>query len=77
MKKRNEQFLFKRESKIDSTILNQNDQVITKLLLFGDEKLKAAQIKSTLTSTIEFLQATERIKNLIKSLMSFLAATQN
>ena len=71
MKKRNEQFLFKRESKIDSTILKQNDQVITKLLLFGDEKLKAAQIKSILTSTIEFLQAAERIKNLIKSLMSF------
>ena len=41
MKKRNEQFLFERESKIDLTILKQNDQVITKLLLFGDEKLKA------------------------------------
>ena len=40
----------------------QNDQVITKLLLFGNEKLKVAQNKSILTSTIEFLQATERFK---------------
>ena len=37
-------------------------QVITKFLLFGDKKLIAAQNKSLLTSTIEFLQATERFK---------------
>ena len=46
----------------DSTILKQNNQVITKLLLFGNEKLKAAQNKSILTSTIMFLQGTERFK---------------
>ena len=54
------QTLFKKINKIDSTILKQNDQVITKLLFFGNEKLKAAQNKSILTSTIESLQATER-----------------
>ena len=40
----------------------QNDQVTTKLLLFGSEKLKAAQSKSILTSTTEFIQATEKFK---------------
>ena len=49
------QTLFKKINKIDSTILKQNDQVITKLLLFGNEKLKVAQNKSILTSTTEFL----------------------
>ena len=55
--------IFENGKKIDSSILKQNDQVITKLLLFGNEKLKAAQNKSILTSTIEFLQATKRFKN--------------
>ena len=32
------QTLFKKVNKIDSTILKQNDQVITKLLLFSNEK---------------------------------------
>ena len=44
--------------KIDSSILMQNNQVITKNLLSSDEKLKAVQNKSILTSAIEFLQAT-------------------
>ena len=35
---------------------------ITKLLLFSNEKLKAAQSKSILASTIEFLQAIDRFK---------------
>ena len=56
------QTLFKKVNKIHSTILKYNDQVITKLSLFGNEKLKAAQNKSLLTSTNEFLQATERLK---------------
>ena len=30
-------------------------------LLFGSEKLKVAQSKSILTSTIEFIQVTERL----------------
>ena len=53
------QILSKKISKINSTILMQNDQVITKLMLFGNEKLIAAQNKSILKSTSELLQATE------------------
>ena len=56
------QTLFEKVNKIDSNILKQNDQVIMKILLFGNKKLKAAQNKSILTSAIEFLQATERFK---------------
>ena len=52
----------KKINKIDSIILKHNDQVITKLLLFGNEKLKVTQNKFILTSAIEFLQATERFK---------------
>ena len=56
------QTLFEKVNKIDSSILKQNDQVITKLSLFGDEKLKAAQNKSILTFTVKFLNAAERFK---------------
>ena len=56
------QTLFGKVNKIDSTISKQNGQVITKFLLFGNEKLKAAQNKFILTSTIEFVQATKRFK---------------
>ena len=52
----------KKINKIDSIILKHNDQVITKLLLFGNETLKVTQNKFILTSAIEFLQATERFK---------------
>ena len=38
---------------------------MTKFLPFGNKKPKAAQSKSILTSTIEFLQATERLKTLV------------
>ena len=67
------QTLFEKVKKIDSSTLKQNDQVITKCLPLGNEKLQAAQNKSTLTSTTEFLQATERFKPhcLIKSLMEW------
>ena len=34
------QTLFKKVNKIDLTILKQNDQVTTKLLLFGNKKIK-------------------------------------
>ena len=57
--------LFEKVKKIDSSILKQNDQVMTKNLLFGDKKLKAAQNRSILTSAIDFLQATERFKTLL------------
>ena len=53
------QTLFEKVKKIDSSILKQRDQVKTKILLFGDEKLKAAQNKFILTSTFEFLQSPE------------------
>ena len=56
------QTLFEKVKKIDSSILKQRDQVKTKILLFGDEKLKAAQNKFILTSTFEFLQSPERFK---------------
>ena len=59
------QTLFEKVNKVDSSILKQNDQVITKLLLLGNEKLKAAQNKSIMMSTIEFLQTTERFKTSI------------
>ena len=56
------QSLFEKVKKIDWSILKQNDQVLTKILHFRDEKLKAAQNKSILTSATEFLQATKRFK---------------
>ena len=37
------QSLFEKINKIDSTVLNQNDQDFRKLLPFGNEKLKAAK----------------------------------
>ena len=46
--------------KIDSNTLKQNKQLITKLFLFDKKKLKVVQDKSILTSTIDFLQATNR-----------------
>ena len=56
------QTLFEKVKKIDSSILKQRDQVKTKILLFDDEKLKAAQNKFILTSTFEFLQSPEWFK---------------
>ena len=56
------QTLFKNVNKIDLSILKQNEQVIIKHLLFGNEKLKASQNKTALTSEIEFLHATGRFK---------------
>ena len=47
---------------IDSNILQQNDLSITKDLLFGSEKLKDDKNNALLTSTIEFIQSTERFK---------------
>ena len=42
--------------------VKQDNQIITKLLLFGNEKLKAVQNQSILTATIKFLEAIERFK---------------
>ena len=43
------QTLFEKVNKIDSSILKQNDKVITKLLLLGNENLKAAENRFILT----------------------------
>ena len=74
-------------SKVDSTIFKQNEQVITNILLSGNEKVKAGQKKSILMSTIELLQVIRRFKTLLfnfKSLIEWylwltfnLTATQN
>ena len=73
-------------SKVDSTIFKQNEQVITNILLSGNEKVKAGQSKSIFISTIELLQVIMRFKTLFnfKSrkewylwLTFILTATQN
>ena len=46
----------------DSNILQQSDLSITNDLLFGSEKLKDDKNNALLTSTIEFIQSTERFK---------------
>ena len=56
------QTFFRKMNKTNSAILKQNDQVITKLLLFGNEKPKAAHNKFILTARFEFLQAAQRLK---------------
>ena len=43
---------FEKVNKIDSIALKQNDQVIAKLFVFGNEKLNPVQNKFILTSTI-------------------------
>ena len=53
---------FGKINNIDSNILQQNDLSITKDLLFGNEKLKDDKNNALLTSTIEFIQSTERFK---------------
>ena len=53
---------FEKISFIESNILQQNDLTITKDLLFGSEKLKDDKNNALLTSTIEFIQSTERFK---------------
>ena len=47
---------------IDFNILQQSDLSITNDLLFGSEKLKDDKNNALLTSTIEFIQSTERFK---------------
>ena len=72
------QTLFEKVIKIDSTIIKQNDQVITKLLLWGNDKLKAAQNISILASTVQFLQelAAQVSKKHVLNLYSFTSTVQ-
>ena len=53
---------FEKINLIDSNILQQSDLSITNDLLFGSEKLKNDKNNALLTSTIEFIQSTERFK---------------
>ena len=53
---------FEKINLIDSNILQQSDSSLTKDLLFGSEKLKDDKNNALLTSTIEFIQSTERFK---------------
>ena len=53
---------FEKINLIDSSILQQNDLSITKDLLFKNEKLKDDKNNVILTSTIDFIQFTERSK---------------
>ena len=59
------QNLFEKVNEIDSTILKPNEQVITNCLLFGNKKMTAAQNKPILTSTIGFVQDTQRFETSI------------
>ena len=59
---------FEKINLIDSNILQQSDLSITNDLLFGSEKLKDDKNNALLTSTIEFIQSTERfIHQLLQS----------
>ena len=53
---------FEKVNLIDSNILKQSDLSITKNLFFGSEKLNDDKSNALLTSTIEFIQSTERFK---------------
>ena len=57
---------FEKINLIDSNILQQSDLSITNDLLFGSEKLKDDKNNALLTSTIEFIQSTERFKYIYK-----------
>ena len=53
---------FEKINLIDSNIFKQSDVSLTKDLLFGSEKLNDNKNKALLTSTIDFIQSTERFK---------------
>ena len=49
--------------KTDESILKKHDKLITKTLLYGDDKFDLACNKSIISSTIEFIVSTERFSN--------------
>ena len=49
--------------KIDESILKKHDKLITKALLYGDEKFGLSYNKSIISLTIEFIICTERFSN--------------
>ena len=53
---------FEKINLIDSNILQQSELSITNDLFFGSEKLKDHKNNALLTSMVEFIQSTERLK---------------
>ena len=51
---------FNQINQVSGTILRQSDSTITKILLFGDNKLDFETSKVLMMSTIEFVSLTER-----------------
>ena len=51
--------------KIDESILKKHDELITKTLLYGDDKFDLSCNKSIISSTIEFIVSTGRFSNLL------------
>ena len=49
--------------KIDESILKKHDELITKTLLYGDNKVDLSYNKSIISSTNEFTVSTERFSN--------------
>ena len=49
--------------KIDESILKKHDELITKTLLYGDNKFDLSYNKSIISSTNEFTVSTERFSN--------------
>ena len=49
--------------KIDESILKKHDELITKTLLYGDEKFDLSCNKSIISSTIQFIVSNERFSN--------------
>ena len=45
-------------------LLKKHDELITKTLLYGDDKFDLSCNKSIISSTIEFIVSTERFSNL-------------
>ena len=48
---------------IDESILKKHDELITKILLYGDDKFDLSCNKSIISSTIEFIVSSERFSN--------------
>ena len=57
--------LFHKINQVSGTISRQSDSTITKILLFGDNKLDFETYKVLLMPTIEFISLTERFRSLI------------
>ena len=57
------QYLLTNIKKIEESILKKHHELITKPLLYGDDKLDLSCNKSIISSTIEFIVSTERFSN--------------